>query len=202
MCSYLNRIPICHAMNPQTATERSLFRVISRLDWHRHTVLWECVCSLSAPLASWLQDPGQRSSCSSFTPVHCRLVTHGDRKGIPHNLLKLNGKYETLPSQRHWTRWSAVWKRAAAEVILDIFRHLWAETAPHSALDWQCASPLSRYTCMCNAYLQLQRTEFEYFPLLVRALSLWEMPAHTQAINTMIWDYYICGIYIYIYIQN
>ncbi len=137
----------------------------------------------SAPLASWLQDPGQRSSCSSFTPVHCRLVTHGNRKGIPHNLLKLNGKYETLPSQWHWTRWSAVWKPAAAEVILDVFRHLCAETAPHSVLDWQCASPLSLHRCMCNAYLRLQRTEFEY----------WELPAHV--INTMICDYYICDIY-------
>lgn len=63
--SYLNRIPISHAMNPQTATERSLFWVISRLDRHRHTVLCECLCSLQH---FWLLDFRTLDSAPAVLP--------------------------------------------------------------------------------------------------------------------------------------
>lgn len=65
ICSYLNRIPISHTMNPQTATERSLFRVISRLDRHRHTVLCECLCSLQH---FWLLDFRTLDSAPAVLP--------------------------------------------------------------------------------------------------------------------------------------
>lgn len=59
------------------------------------SVAWTCTSPWMPVRSSWLQHPGQRSSCSSSTPIRRGFVARRKESSfaIPHNLKKLSSTY-------------------------------------------------------------------------------------------------------------